>query len=185
MYSHADIHSLSGPKKASSSTVSNLSKRGERGDLQDVRGSFIPIYSTSSTDHFPWLCWEIVNIDSHVWVRLVKKPAVLFNFCYLRVRLGRVWLANVQKNKGDSCLKWYFQKVLLMPRTPFLLWKAALFYLLWLFWCWWQVRSSKWPWMVFHKCAGWGTMAVMKFLSSRTKPWIPLGGNWVCLTSCT
>lgn len=52
MYSHADIHSLSVPKKASSSTVSNLSKKGEQGDLQDVRGSFTPIYSTSFTGSF-------------------------------------------------------------------------------------------------------------------------------------
>ena len=48
-----------------------------------------------SLDHFPWLCWEILNLDSLVWMRFMRKPAVLLHFCHLRPMLQRFWLTSV------------------------------------------------------------------------------------------
>lgn len=68
--------------------------------------------------HFSWLCWETVSLESHVWMRLLRRCAVLLDFHHLRVMLGRQAVGKHMESKDNSCFKWYFQKVLPRPTNP-------------------------------------------------------------------
>lgn len=67
--------------------------------------------------HFSWLCWETVSLESHVWMRLLRRRD-----CHqLRVMLGGQAVGKHVESKDKSCFKWYFQKVLPRSMNPLFL----------------------------------------------------------------